>query len=298
MQPRPSSDSLSRLASIIPKDTWDAHMHVVDPTRFPLASNAQYQPSSHTIDQAKSFLSKLGISKMVIVQPSIYGNDNSCTLEGLNNLGVNNGRAIIQFDPDLTSREQLKEWHDRGVRGVRLNFKSVGAKLESTSLTVEMRKYADAIPRDWNWILELYVAMDDLPLLEPIIQDLNSNIKICIDHYAHPSEAALSTAQTIEVLPGFASLAKLLKRDNIWVKTSAAYRLNKDPTHPLVQSLARWILRTRPDRCVFATDWPHTRFEDVDVTVYLEEFVKWCKDEGVSLQMVMVDNAKKLFDVD
>ncbi|SMQ46114.1 unnamed protein product [Zymoseptoria tritici ST99CH_3D7] len=115
-----TSPNIARLAKRIPPGTWDTHMHVVDPDTFPLDAAAQYKPKAHTLDQAQDFLGQLGIRKMVIVQPSIYGNDNSCTLDGLKNLGPKNGRAVIQFDPALTSREQLQQWHDMGVRGRQL----------------------------------------------------------------------------------------------------------------------------------------------------------------------------------
>lgn len=285
---------MSRLAARIPRGTWDTHMHVVDPNKFPLSKDAKYQPSPHTIADAQKFFSGLGISKMVIVQPSIYGNDNSCTLDGLKQLGTGNGRAVIQFDPDVTFSKQLEEWHALGVRGVRLNFKSVGAKVEGASLAAMLNKYANAV-RPLDWVLELYISMEDLPLLEPIVPDLGG-VKICIDHFGHPTSASLSTAQSSDVLPGFTSLANMLKMGNIWVKVSAAYRLDKDPQHPLVQSLGRYIIRSRPDRCVFSTDWPHTRFEDVDVSIYLEELFKWCDAENVPLKQILVDNAEELFD--
>ena len=290
----PSSESIARAASRIPKGTWDTHMHVVDPSKYPISKDAKYTPSPHTIDQAQKFLSSLGITKMVIVQPSIYGTDNSCTLDGLKQLGPQNGRAVIQFDPDSASQAQLREWHEQGVRGVRVNYKSVGAKLEGESLAVSLHKYANAI-RSLDWVLELYIAMEDIPLLEPIVPDLG-DVKICIDHLGHPAYASLGTAQSSAVLPGFTSLAKLLERDNIWVKVSGTYRLDKDPQHPLVQSLGRWIIRTRPDRCVFATDWPHTQFEGLDVTQYLEEIFNWCEVENVPLKKILVDNAEELFD--
>lgn len=290
----PSSESIARLAARIPKGTWDTHMHVVDPQTFPLDKSAVYTPSPHTIDDARKFLGGLGIHRMVIVQPSVYGNNNACTIDGLKRLGTQNGRAVIQFDPDTTSTEQLKEWHRLGVRGVRLNFKSVGTKPEGTSFAAMLHKYADKI-RPMDWVLELYIAMEDIPLLEPIVPDLGG-VKICIDHFGHPSAVSLSTAQSSAVLPGFTSLANLLERDNVWVKVSGPYRLDKNPQHSLVKSLARWILRTRPDRCVFATDWPHTRFEDIDVTIYLEELFNWCEAENVPLRQILVDNAEELFD--
>lgn len=150
-------------------------MHVVEPTRFPLDLAAQYRPKPHTLAQARTFLHQLGITNMVIVQPSIYGNDNACTLEGLENLGAKHGRAVVQFDPAGTSREQLREWHGVGVRGVRINFKSVGAEPTGGELAATLREYADAV-REFGWALELYIALEKVPLLEPLVRDLGVKV--------------------------------------------------------------------------------------------------------------------------
>jgi predicted TIM-barrel fold metal-dependent hydrolase len=254
-----TSASVARLAKRIPKGTWDTHMHVVDPRIFPLSKDAQYQPSPHTLDDAHAFLTEqLGIEKMVIVQPSIYGNNNACALDGTQKLGPENGRAVIQFDPNLTTPEQLREWHAQGARGVRLNFKSVGAKVEASALRESLNKYANAV-RDLGWVLELYIPLESVPLLEPIVPDLGPSVKLCIDHFGHPSKSTLETAKTAQEVPGFDSLIRLLKQGQTWVKISASYRLSKDPRDPLMESLCREIVRCRPDRCVWATDWPHTR---------------------------------------
>ncbi|TKA70180.1 hypothetical protein B0A55_05818 [Friedmanniomyces simplex] len=269
-------------------------MHVVDPRAFPLSKDAQYQPSPHTLDDAHAFLNQLGIARMVIVQPSIYGNDNACTIDGLRRLGPKNGRAVIQFEPESTSREQLQEWHDLGVRGVRLNFKSVGGKVEQASLTASMRQYADAV-RDLGWVLELYIALEDIPLLEhAMAEDLG--VKVCIDHFGHPSPESLKMAKAAQDIPGFQSLVNLLKRGQTWVKVSASYRLSKDPKDPVVEILSREILKTRPDRCVFATDWPHTRFDGLDVVPYVDAVLGGIEAEGIPVQQVLVSNAQELFD--
>lgn len=268
-------------------------MHVVDPRTFPLSKDAQYQPSPHTLEDAHAFLDQLGIDKMVIVQPSIYGNDNSCTLDGLRRLGLKHGRAVIQFDPANTSKEQLLEWHELGVRGARLNFKSVGGKVEQSSLATSMRTYADAVG-DLGWVLELYIALEDIPLLERVVPELDG-VKVCVDHFGHPSQASLRNAKDASGVPGFSSLASLLKQGQTWVKVSASYRLDKDPRHSVVSSLCRELIRIRPDRCVFATDWPHTRFDGLDVGPYLEATLDCIEDAGGSLQRVLVDNAEELF---
>ncbi|KAK0930459.1 hypothetical protein LTR29_016704 [Friedmanniomyces endolithicus] len=268
-------ENIARLASRIPKGTWDTHMHIVDPHGFPLSKTAQYQPSPHTLDDAHAFLDQLGIRKTVIVQPSIYGNDNACTMDGLRRLGPEKGRAVVQFDPETTSLEQLQEWHDLGVRGVRLNFKSVGGEVEQAALTASMRRYADA---------------------KAMAEELG--VKVCVDHFGHPSMGSLEKAKKAQDLPGFESLVRLLKGGQTWVKVSASYRLNKDPRHPMVESLCREILKTRPDRCVFATDWPHTRFDGLDVVPYLHAVLDAIEAEGIPLQQVLVSNSDELFDAE
>jgi len=269
-------------------------MHVVDPRVFLLDKAAQYQPSPHTLDDANALLGTLGIEKMVIVQPSIYGDDNSCTLDGLRKLGSAKGRAVVQFDPDTTSAMQLREWHDLGVRGVRLNFKSVGSELDADLLTATMHKYADIV-RELGWVVQLYIALEDVPLLERVVPELGG-VKVCFDHFGHPSPASLAAAKTAHDLPGFSALANLLKQGQTWVKISASYRINMDPRHPVVESLCREVVKLRPDRCVFATDWPHTRYDGLNVGPYLEAILDWVGQEGVPLQQVLVDNAETVFD--
>ena len=277
-------------------------MHVVDPHTFPLDSKAKYKPTTaHTLEDATTYLTnELGIHNMVIVQPSIYGNDNSCTLSALRQLGAKNGRAVIQFDPDpdFTSRTQLQEWHDLGVRGVRLNFKSVGVTPTKTQLLEDLTKYANAV-REFNWALELYIGLENVGLLEEALisagKDLDK-IKIIIDHYGHPSNSSLAASTTAQDIPGFDALVRLLRRGNVWVKLSAGYRLERDSESAIVESLCRCLVREAPERCVFATDWPHTRFDGLDIVPYIEKVLDWIEDEGASLDQVLVRNAEELFD--
>lgn len=57
---------------------------------------------------------------MCIVQPSIYGTDNSVTLAGVKERGgIEMGCAVVELDPVNTSVDQMKEFHAAGARGVR-----------------------------------------------------------------------------------------------------------------------------------------------------------------------------------
>lgn len=292
-----STSSSVPLADRIPKDTWDSHMHVVDPRTHPLSANAQYTPHPHTLEQALAFEKEFGISNIVLVQPSIYGNDNSCLLDALKTIGPTHGRAVVQFDPEETTVETLKEWHQLGVRGVRLNFKSVGARLDATELRKVMTRYANAI-RSLDWVIELYIGLDSIPLLEDIIPDLG--VKVCVAHFAHPAlPEHYSTAEETDPhsLPGFSALVSLLQQGQTWVKFSGAYRIEKVPHMRLVQPMAVEILRVAENRVVYATDWPHTRFEGIDVEPFTEACLDWCQAHEGSAEKLFRRNAEILWDV-
>lgn len=136
-----------------------------------------------------------------------------------------------------------------------------------------MRAYGAAVG-PCGWPLELYLALEDVPLLGAIVDDLGDT-KVIIDHFAHPTSASLKNARSAHDVEGFQSLGKLLQKGDIWVKPSASCRLSNDPTDPVVESLCKGILEARPDHCVFATDWPHTRFEGVEIGDYLERVLDW-----------------------
>lgn len=110
-------------------------MHVVDPATYPLAEDAQYIPTAHSLVEALSFENTINLRNIVLVQPSIYGNDNACMIDALRKLGPRHGRAVVTFDPNSITTLQLKDWHKLGVRGVRVNLQSVGRQMEKQELS-------------------------------------------------------------------------------------------------------------------------------------------------------------------
>lgn len=61
-------------------------MHVIDPDDYPLAVDAQ-SPKRHILSDALAFESTIRIKNIVLVQQSIYGNNNGCMLDALRQLG-------------------------------------------------------------------------------------------------------------------------------------------------------------------------------------------------------------------
>lgn len=270
-------------------------MHVTSPD-YPLATNASYKPSLHSLQDAMAFEKMIGVRNIVLVQPSIYGDDNSCLLDALKTIGSRNARGVVEINPSTIQSATLVDWHRLGVRGVRVNLVSTKAEFTQTSLREMLHAYADII-RPLNWVLELFIAMDKLPILEPIVSGLN--VKVCIAHLSIPPlPAPENTNYPIDpyTVPDFQSLVNLLQKGSVWAKCSAAYRSDHDPELRGFESLSRELFRARGDRVVFASDWPHTRYEGLDVKPFVERCLDWAESEGVAERVFSV-NAKELWDV-
>jgi len=92
---RPGTD-LPKLK--MPADACDCHHHIYD-GRFPIAPlrdvEGRATPSPPTTGSCKK---RTGTTRSVVVQPSTYGTDNSCTLDGMATLGSATTRGVAVVD--------------------------------------------------------------------------------------------------------------------------------------------------------------------------------------------------------
>ncbi|PGH26504.1 hypothetical protein AJ80_01818 [Polytolypa hystricis UAMH7299] len=311
LPPKPSL-SPAPISHRVPANSWDSHMHILDPQHYPLSPDAQYTPTTpHLLSHALSFESSIGIPNLVLVQPSIYGSDNSCLLDGLRSLGPQRGRGVVTIDPSTTIESStLHEWHTLGVRGVRLNFQSVNKTPTAAELASTLRAHA-AIVQRWDWVFQIYISLDAVPVLVDVVRDLP--VRVCLDHFASPRLRAEDSVEGFDPytsLPGFVELVSLLKQGNTYVKISAPYRLSAkgdDEGFRATGVIAKELMRVARDRVVFATDWPHTRFEGLDIRPFMEMCLRWCEeveaeggkgDDGETglVEMLFRENAKRLWD--
>ncbi len=76
----------------VPAGACDCHTHIFgDPRRFPFWSGRTYTPETASVAEMRALHRALHTERVVIVNPSIYGTDNSCTLDAVKQLGA--GRA-------------------------------------------------------------------------------------------------------------------------------------------------------------------------------------------------------------
>src|SRR5436190_490337 len=104
----------------VPPGACDCHVHIFNPTQFPFSQRRVYTPPPASVDDLLQLQHDLRLSRVVVVQPSIYGVDNSCTLDALRKLGAR-ARGVAVIDQS-TRRESLAEMKEAGIRGVRLNL--------------------------------------------------------------------------------------------------------------------------------------------------------------------------------
>src|ERR1700688_691175 len=80
----------------------DSHFHVFGPAeRYPSAADLRYAPPVASLDDYLGLARRLGIERMVFVQPSAYGRDNRCMLDAMRDVTTPR-RAIVDADEKLT----------------------------------------------------------------------------------------------------------------------------------------------------------------------------------------------------
>jgi predicted TIM-barrel fold metal-dependent hydrolase len=217
-----------------------------DPNKFPFAPGRVYTPPGASVDDPRALQTALGFERVVIVTSSVYGLDNSCTLDGIRQLG-DRARGVAVIDRS-TPANVLDELASGGFKGARLNLETVG-QADPDAIKRLIDGVAEAV-RKREWHLQFNTRMS---VIEAIKDDLAGlGIPIVFDHYGR-AQAALGTSQ-----PGFAAMLDLVRAGHAYVKISAAYRSSqKAPDFPDVTPIAQAIVAANPDRVVWGTNWPH-----------------------------------------
>lgn len=271
----------ARLA--IPPGSVDCHTHVfVD--GYPLIPNRGYNPPESNLDQMLAMHAKLGIDRVVLTQPSVYGTDNSAILDAAAAI-PDRARVVVAVDGQITDPE-LAELHARGARGIRLNLDNVGGMPVELDQVPSLAKRIAAM----DWHVEFLFAGHELPGLLPLLRSLDAPISI--GHFGYmPATEGVG-------FPPFQALLDLVRDGNTWVKLSAPNRLGVGdlPPWPEVVPMAQALIEANPDRMLWATDWPHpNKFKeqpnDADL---LEQLELWAPDPEMR-RRILVDNPAALY---
>ena len=163
-------------ASRVPDGAIDCHCHVFDPARFPYDPARSYTPGTATAGELRAVHARLGISRVVLVQPSVFGTDNRCLLDGLATVADAQGIAVI--DPAAVTDEELRTLGAAGVVGVRVNLGAAAAGQEGAAREAVARTLARVTPL--GLLVQLYV---DLPLVAALADVITASpVPVVLDH--------------------------------------------------------------------------------------------------------------------
>jgi predicted TIM-barrel fold metal-dependent hydrolase len=283
-------------ASFPPPNACDCHVHVVGPKlRFPLAERRSYTPMDAPLSELRAHLARLGLDRVVIVQPSFYGVDNACLLAALAELGPA-ARGVVALPID-TAAAEVDSLHRAGVRGIRLNMASLG-RAAPDEIARLLQGTARLCARN-GWHIQLFTHAETLVSLDDALRHLG--VPIVIDHFGlvNPAEPDGAAART---------LLKLLDSGRLWVKMSAPYRIADDLDDPNVSAFAERLVRTNPERLVWGTDWPHTPvhglsavhgdhempYREMDTAKLLRLLPTWCP-KSQQVEDILIHNPARLY---
>ncbi len=274
----------------------DAHVHVFEPQKFPYVTTRRFTPGVATVQDLRVHLDKVGASQVVLVQPSVYGENNDCLLSALTALS-GNARGVVVLTNAISGKE-IDSMHQMGVRGARLNL-LVDHTADPDVAISKLAELEAFIPPEWH--IQLHVSSDVLGALFSHIE--NSSRKFVLDHLGLP-DVTLGTHSF-----AWQRQLALLKSGNLYVKLSAPYLSSKSLSpyadlDPFLDSL----LLIRPDRLLWGSNWPHTQgtsrnasaasdaveeFRVVDESLWLRQCTVAA---GSSAVAVFEENARRLYD--
>ena len=263
-----------------PAGACDTHMHIYE-DRFAPAPTAAFKSPHAPVSAYREVQKQLGLERVVVVQPSGYGFDNSCTLEAVAAMGAS-ARCIVVVKPAAGDAE-LAQLTRAGARGLRY-YMFPGGVLGWDTLEAMAARVAA-----YGWHIQLQLDGRDLAQYETLLRRLPCDL--VIDHNGKFMEPVGTDH------PGFKSLLGLLDSGRCWVKLSAPYETSKlgPPHYADVGVLARALVKANPEHCLWASNWPHpNQNPQPSSAAMLDLLLEWADDEATR-RKILVGNPARLY---
>ena len=280
----------------VPEGACDCHVHTFDPVHFPYSPARPYTPEPVSVGELRALHKALHMSRVIVVQTTVYGTDNSGALDAMKQLG-SRARGVAVID-EKTPDSALDEMDRAGIRGIRLNLETSG----ETDPEIGRKRFQAAVQRIKNrkWHIQIYARLSVIEGIKD--QVAAAPMPVVFDHFAG-TQAAPGIEQ-----PGFNSLLGMLKSGKAYVKISAPYRSSTIlPDYPDVAPIAKAMVAANPGRILWGSDWPHpgvpvpgrsnaeiTPFFQIDDGRVLNYLPVWVPDAGVR-KTILVENPAKLY---
>ena len=263
-----------------PPNACDTHMHIYEPG-YQLRAEASHPSQPGTLAHYREVQKQLGLTRTVIVAPSGYGADNTCTLEAMAKLG-GSARGVAIVDPAAPDAE-IDRLTKRGMRGIRYHMRG-GVLTWDTMPRMAARVAA------FGWHVQLQCESRELSEHEAIITRLPCDL--VIDHMGRFDAATPADDKDWRLL------LKLLATGRCWVKLSGPYYGSKSgpPLYADKARIAKELIKAAPERMVWASNWPHPSYKKnfPDEGKLLDLVADWTQDESLR-KRILVTNPAKLY---
>ena len=280
----------------VPEGTCDCHVHTFDPQHFPYAPSRPYTPEPVSIAELQALHKALHISRVIVVQTTVYAADNRGVLDAMKQLGARS-RGVAVID-EKTPDSALDEMDRAGIRGIRLNLETAG----QTDPEIGRKRFQSAVERikGRKWHIQIYARLTVIEGIKDLVAA--APMPVVFDHFGG-MQAALGPDQ-----PGFSSLMTLLRTGRAYMKISAPYRASTEaPNYPDVAALAKALVASNPQRILWGSDWPHpgtpvpgrslaeiTPFFQIDDGHILNLLPTWVPD-ATTRKTILVENPARLY---
>jgi len=272
----------------LPGGACDTHAHILGPAaRYAYSPARVYTPPDCLLPDYLKMLATLGVERAVLVQPSVYGTDNTVMLGAMKSAG-NRFRGVAVVAENISDTE-LKKLDAAGVRGVRVNIVDVKDRKPGTLPMDALKELARHVA-PLGWHMEFLMHADEFPDLDRAFADFP--VDIVLGHLGYmKTDKGPGNA-------GFQALLNLMKAGRAWVKLTGPSRITTTGGLPYadVMPYAHALLETNPERVIWGTDWPHVIIKtpmpnDGDLADLLSD---WIPDARLREQ-VLVRNPAKLY---
>lgn len=212
-------------------------MHVFDAAQP--VRGGHYVPATRPLEEIEAVAKGHSVGRLVLVQPSVYGTDNSLLMKALARTPGRH-RGVVVLGADVGDAE-LDAMHALGVRGVRFNLVS---PVGNDALAIESlaRRLAER-----GWHAQWYAPSRELARL--VQWQRTSGLTFVLDHLA-----GLTPGSPEADWQAAAELA----RAGAWIKLSGWYRLDARAPYAELVPLIRRAAEAFGQHLVWGSDWPHT----------------------------------------
>ena len=259
-----------------PFNATDCHIHIYEP-RFPPQVE---RPANATVSDYRLLQKRLGLARVVIVQPRNYATDNGATLDAIEQFGIDRARGVGVVRPTVTDAE-LKRMNAGGIRGIRFTTGDPHTAVVSPGM---IEPLARRIAR-FGWHVQLNMPVEQIVGYAGLLRGLPT--EIVFDHLGKVPDVNH---------PAYRVIRELIDQRKAWVKVSGAYMYESGPPdYAEATAIARTYVQAAAERCVWGSDWPHPGPAIKPDDAQLFDLLKsWAPDDATR-HRILVTNPEALY---